>query len=261
MEMVLGQPRRGRLRARGPGRARPDGPAAGTLLERLRALAVVLPPTAVFTHLTAAAVRGWSAAAAVDPPVFVARDRRVTGTPSAPGVRVARLTQRLPARGGGRRCRSPQRPSSAARRWRGTSHPARPRPAGRRGARGSGTARPAALGRGGGRSTTGSAAPLRAVLPLLDARSLSRPWESVACACCTKRPRSTLESPSTRSATSAAASSPAADLWLTGTRRIHEYDGGVHREPDRHRRDLGRETGGLVAGRLAALRLHRSPRC
>jgi very-short-patch-repair endonuclease len=32
-----------------------------------------------------------------------------------------------------------------------------------------------------------------------------------------------------------------ADLWLRGTRRIHEYDGGVHREADQHRRDLERD--------------------
>jgi hypothetical protein len=29
-----------------------------------------------------------------------------------------------------------------------------------------------------------------------------------------------------------------ADLWLVGTCRIHEYDGGKHRERDVHRADL-----------------------
>lgn len=32
-----------------------------------------------------------------------------------------------------------------------------------------------------------------------------------------------------------------ADLWLVGTRRIHEYDGAVHRDPQQHRQDLKRE--------------------
>ena len=32
-----------------------------------------------------------------------------------------------------------------------------------------------------------------------------------------------------------------ADLWVVGTRRIHEYDGEKHRERDVHRADLSRE--------------------
>jgi hypothetical protein len=31
-----------------------------------------------------------------------------------------------------------------------------------------------------------------------------------------------------------------ADLWVVGTRRVHEYDGEVHRDRDVHRADLGR---------------------
>ncbi|WP_323792330.1 hypothetical protein [Nocardioides sp.] len=34
-----------------------------------------------------------------------------------------------------------------------------------------------------------------------------------------------------------------ADLWIVGTNRMHEYDGGVHRAPDVHRNDLRRERG------------------
>ncbi|ANH39720.1 hypothetical protein I601_3313 [Nocardioides dokdonensis FR1436] len=34
-----------------------------------------------------------------------------------------------------------------------------------------------------------------------------------------------------------------ADLRLTGTRRVHEYDGGVHRDKAQHRADLRRERG------------------
>jgi very-short-patch-repair endonuclease len=32
-----------------------------------------------------------------------------------------------------------------------------------------------------------------------------------------------------------------ADLWLVGTRRIHEYDGAGHRDAETHRADLARE--------------------
>ena len=32
-----------------------------------------------------------------------------------------------------------------------------------------------------------------------------------------------------------------ADLWLVGTRRIHEYDGEAHRDRETHRADLTRE--------------------
>ncbi len=32
-----------------------------------------------------------------------------------------------------------------------------------------------------------------------------------------------------------------ADLWLVGTRRVHEYDGAVHLEPEQHRKDLKRD--------------------
>jgi hypothetical protein len=32
-----------------------------------------------------------------------------------------------------------------------------------------------------------------------------------------------------------------ADLWVVGTRRLHEYDGEVHRDRDAHRADLARE--------------------
>lgn len=39
-----------------------------------------------------------------------------------------------------------------------------------------------------------------------------------------------------------------ADLWIPGTRRIHEYDGGLHRERDVHRRDLGRDRKLVEAG-------------
>jgi very-short-patch-repair endonuclease len=38
------------------------------------------------------------------------------------------------------------------------------------------------------------------------------------------------------------------DLWLSGTRVLHEYDGGVHRDREQHRRDLARERALGLAG-------------
>lgn len=39
-----------------------------------------------------------------------------------------------------------------------------------------------------------------------------------------------------------------ADLWVVGTRRIHEYDGELHRGRDEHRRDLRRDRNLVEAG-------------
>jgi hypothetical protein len=38
------------------------------------------------------------------------------------------------------------------------------------------------------------------------------------------------------------------DLWIVGTSRLHEFDGGVHREPDAQSRDLARDRRLIEAG-------------
>jgi hypothetical protein len=38
------------------------------------------------------------------------------------------------------------------------------------------------------------------------------------------------------------------DLWIVGTNRPHEFDGGVHREPDTQSRDLARDRPLVEAG-------------
>jgi hypothetical protein len=38
------------------------------------------------------------------------------------------------------------------------------------------------------------------------------------------------------------------DLWIVGTNRLHEFDGGVHREPDTQSRDLARDRLLIEAG-------------
>ena len=39
-----------------------------------------------------------------------------------------------------------------------------------------------------------------------------------------------------------------ADLWICGTRRVHEYDGSVHRNADTHASDLSRDRAMSLAG-------------
>jgi very-short-patch-repair endonuclease len=79
---------------------------------------------------------------------------------------------------------------------------------------------------------------LRAVLPLLDERSES-PWESVMrvlhlAAGIDVEPQKKIFDQWGRFIARA-------DLWLVGTRRIHEYDGDKHRERQTHRNDLARD--------------------
>ena len=79
---------------------------------------------------------------------------------------------------------------------------------------------------------------LRTVLPLLDARSES-PWESVMrvlhlAAEINVEPQKKIYDRHGHFVARA-------DLWLVGTRRIHEYDGGIHRDRLVHRSDLARD--------------------
>ncbi len=79
---------------------------------------------------------------------------------------------------------------------------------------------------------------LREVLPLLDPRSES-PWESIMrtlhrAAGIEVEPQYEIFDANRRFVARA-------DLWLVGTRRLHEYDGEVHRDLGTHRRDLSRE--------------------
>jgi very-short-patch-repair endonuclease len=38
------------------------------------------------------------------------------------------------------------------------------------------------------------------------------------------------------------------DLWIVGTNRLHEFDGGVHRDPETQSRDLARDRRLIMAG-------------
>jgi hypothetical protein len=203
------------------------------LAQRLRAWSLVLPETAVFTHLTGAALRGWWLPAPVPHPVFSAVDERERH-PQRHGLKVLRLSESVSAdQVHGVSVASPAEtlltcaadldvldlvpladsalhldhctPADLVEACRGR----------RRGVR-----------------------MLRSVLPLLDGRSESA-WESVlrllhVTAGVEVEPQREI---CTASGTFVAR----ADLWLVGTRRIHEYDGADHRDPETHRADLARE--------------------
>jgi hypothetical protein len=79
---------------------------------------------------------------------------------------------------------------------------------------------------------------LRVAIPLLDERSES-PWESIlrllhVAAGVKVEPQKIIYDDWGRFVARA-------DLWVIGTRRVHEYDGEKHRERDVHRADLARE--------------------
>ena len=210
-------------------------PLACSQADRLVAWRSLLPATAVFTHLTAAQVRGWWLPAPTPPPhpVHVAvgpgerhpqrSDLAVTRLGRTPevevvnGHRLATAAETLLAlardhevldlvvladsalRAG--HCTLDQLFATAAQRRRGA-----PR--------------------------------LREVLPLLDRRSESA-WESIMrtlhrAAGIEVEPQYEIYDAQHRFVARA-------DLWVVGTRRIHEYDGEVHRDLAAHRKDLRRD--------------------
>jgi very-short-patch-repair endonuclease len=208
-------------------------PRASPLRELLHGWQLVLPKSAAFTSLTAAEVSGWWLPEAIPRPVLAAvpigerypertgllvcRHPRPVPVETVDGLRITTGAETLLAaardlglldlvilgdsalRCG--HCTMEDLRASAAQRRRGA-----PR--------------------------------LRAVLPLLDARSES-PWESVMrvlhlAAEIDVEPQKKIYDAHGRFVARA-------DLWLVGTRRIHEYDGGVHRDRQVHRSDLSRD--------------------
>jgi hypothetical protein len=206
---------------------------AGCLTEVLRGWELVLPKSAAFTSLTAAELYGWWLPQAAPHPVFAAvpiGDRyperkglfvyRRSGPISyvtVGGLRVTSATETLLAAAHdlglldlvimgdsalrSGHCTLEELRVTAAKRRRG-------------------------------------APKLRALLPLLDDRSES-PWESVirvlhARADIEVEPQKVIYDQWGRFVARG-------DLWLVGTRRIHEYDGDVHRDRQMHRSDLARD--------------------
>ncbi len=198
----------------------------------LRAWALVLPPGAVFTHLAAARLRGWWLPAGPTPvQVAVHEDER---HPQRRGLTVVRL--------GG---------SPVQERWQGlpVATAAETVLAAARdldvldlvpladSALHLGHCTLEEIARAAGQRRRG-APRLRRVLPLLDGRSESA-WESVLrllhhVAQVEVEPQRRIEDDAGRFVARA-------DLWLVGTRRLHEYDGEVHRDRTTHRADLARD--------------------
>lgn len=204
-----------------------------TLTDELLAWQSLLPDHAAFTHLSAAAVYGWWLPAPIDHPHFVAlrtedpRPRRSKLFACRHPKPVATTTL------GALRVTTPAETLLAAARDLGVLDLVVLGDAMLR----MGHVTPAELWQTALKRRRGGPL-LRTVLPLLDARSES-PWESIMRvlhqqAGIPVRPQyEILDDTGTFVAR--------ADLLIIGTRRIHEYDGEVHRDRDQHVRDLTRE--------------------
>lgn len=203
------------------------------LTRELRAWALVLPNEAAFTHLTAAALRGWWLPEPVPHPVFAAlqedgfcprrkglvvtRHRELPKTELIDGVRVTSGAETLLAAARDLDVLDLTVMADSALRLGHTTVRELEQVTGRR--------------RRGGPM-------LRTVIPLLDEKSES-PWETVMrilhqAAEIEVRPQHRIYDP-------AGTFVARADLWLVGTKRIHEYDGADHREKNVHRSDLTRD--------------------
>lgn len=206
----------------------------------LRAWSLVLPPQAAFTHLTAAEQFGWWLPDRVPSPVFAA-SAQDDPIPVRPGLMVSRHAPRPDSVVVNElRLTTPAETLLAAARDLGVldlviladsalrlEHCTL-----------GDLERTAARRRRGVRM-------LRTVLPLLDARSES-PWESVMRVL--HRAADIEVEPQHEIFDQWGRFVARADLLIRGTRRIHEYDGGGHREADTHVADLDRDRRLVEAG-------------
>ena len=237
VEVVRGE-RRGRRWQRLAHGLHADGPC--TLQDRLRAWELVLPPSAVWTHLSAAALRGWWLPADVPRPVFAAVGRGERH-PQRRGLVVLRLREPPTAEhvDGFRVATAPETLLALARDLAVLDLVPLADSALR-----AGDSTLPALAELGATGRPGAAA-LRRALPLLDARSESA-WESVMrvlhrAAGVPVEPQHVVRDDAGRFVARA-------DLRLVGTRRLHEYDGEVHRDRAVDRADLDRDRRLMDAG-------------
>ncbi len=233
----MAAPLRGRVRTRdwerlSHGLYLPHVPTP-TLREELAGWSLVLPPTAAFTHLTAAELRGWWLPAAPPHPVFAAMGAQYP-RPRRAGLLVCRHPQpvALNSHDGLRVTTAAETLLAAARDLGLLDLVLMADSALRAGHVSIGELKIAA-----GRRRRGAPL-LRRVLPLVDARSES-PWESIMrtlhrAAEIPVEPQREIRDASGRFLARA-------DLWIVGTRRLHEYDGALHRDPDTHEYDLARD--------------------
>lgn len=199
----------------------------------LTAWSLVLPTASAFTHLTAAGLYRWWLPSSPPHPVFVAM-RRSDPRPRRPGLLVCRHPKSFGfTLQGGLRVTTPAETILAT-------------------ARDLGVLDLVVLGDSALRSghvtlseleicasqRRRGAPLLREVIPLLDKRSESA-WESImrvlhGAAEIPVEPQHPVHDANGRFLARA-------DFWVVGTRRIHEYDGGIHREPEVQDGDLRRD--------------------
>jgi very-short-patch-repair endonuclease len=222
--------RRWRRVSRGLYVPRVDSP---TLAAELVAWRLILPPSAVFTCLTAAELRGWWLPATVEHPAFVAVPRS-DAHPQRPGLLVTRHPRAIPAKEiDGLSVASAAETLLATARYLSVldlvilgDSALRLK-----------TCTVEELRKAATQRRRGAPL-LRTVIPLLDGRSES-PWESVLRVL--HRTAGIDVEPQKEIYDDRGRFLARADLWLVGTRRIHEYDGEVHRDRAVHRNDLRRD--------------------
>jgi very-short-patch-repair endonuclease len=205
-----------------------------SLIDELQAWSLVLPPTAAFTHLTAAELNGWWLPEAPPHPVFAAM-RKDDPRPRRRGLYVCRHPKPhlMTITADGLKITTPAETLLAAARDLGILDVV--------------ILADSALREGDVTLTElkiaacqrrRGAPRLRQVIPLLDERSESA-WESVmrvlhVAADIPVEPQHEIFDEYGRFVARV-------DLLIKGTRRIHEYDGAVHREAETHRKDLKRD--------------------
>jgi hypothetical protein len=214
--------------------------AARDDLEDLRSWQAALPPPVLFTHLTAARIRGWWTPPGIRHPIFATMQERVP-RPRRAGLLPSRHPHPLPVdEVDGLWVTAPAETILEAARDLGVLDLVVLGDCALR--RGEVTI--AELERTAAQRRRGAPL-LRRVIGMLDARSES-PWESIMrvlhlAAEIPVTPQFTVRDP-------AGAFVARADLRIVGTRRLHEYDGAVHRDGPEHVRDLARDRRLLRAG-------------
>lgn len=211
-----------------------------TLAEELAAWQLVLPPTAAFSHLTSAELRGWWLPAGVAHPVFAALCTS-GGGPGRSGLLVCRHPKPVGINViDGLRVTTPAETLLAAARDLGVLDlvPMADSALRRKDCTLTDIKIAASQHRRG-------APLLRSVVPLLDARSES-PWESImrvlhVAAEIPVTPQYEILDHRGRFVARG-------DLRIDGTQRIHEYDGADHRDGEVHADDLVRDRKVLTAG-------------
>jgi hypothetical protein len=205
-----------------------------TLIDDLQAWSLVLPATAAFTHLTAAELNGWWLPDAPPHPVFAAM-RKADPRPRRSGLYVCRHPNPYPMTisADGLKITTPAETLLACARDLGILDLVILADSALRQKDVTVTRLKIAAGQ-----RRRGAPRLRQVIPLLDPRSES-PWESVLrvlhqAADIPIEPQYEILDEYGRFLARA-------DLWIKGTRRIHEYDGAAHREAEVHQKDLKRD--------------------